>query len=106
MSRIPQRQPLPTQAAEIIREMISSGELQDLLPGERTLASQLQIGRDTLRAALNILENKGVISARSHGKRRRILKEVTGEASAVKRIAFLSMNTSCGLIMERRSQKK
>ena len=90
MSRIPHRQPLPTQAAEIIQEMISSSELQNLLPGERTLASQLQIGRDTLRAALNILENKGVISARSHGKRRRILKEATEETSTVKRIAFLS----------------
>ncbi|YCM44396.1 substrate-binding domain-containing protein [Verrucomicrobiaceae bacterium 227] len=90
MSRIPDRQSLPSQAAQIIQEMILSGELHGLLPGERHLATQLQIGRDTLRAALVILEADGVISTNEHGKRRRILTTVTMGRTATKCIAFLS----------------
>ena len=90
MSRIPHRQPLPIQAAEIILEMISSGKIKDRLLGERTLASQLQIGRDTLRAALDILETDKVISPREHGKRRQILTSVSPKESTTKRISFLS----------------
>ena len=93
MSRIPHRQALPTQAAEIIVEMISSGTIKDRLPGERTLASQLQIGRDTLRAALEILETDGVISPREHGKRRQILTTVLQKESSTKRVTFLSPKT-------------
>lgn len=62
MQRTPHRQSLPIQAAKIILEMISSGDLHDILPGERRLADQLQIGRDTLRGALQILESENVIS--------------------------------------------
>lgn len=90
MPRIPDRESLPAQAARILREMISSGELQGLLPGERTLAAQLQIGRDTLRAALALLEKNGVISPNEHGKRRRILASPAKSRKSTKRIAFLS----------------
>ncbi len=90
MKRIPHRQSLPVQAAEIILEMISSGDLHDTLPGERRLAEQLQIGRDTLRGALHILENDKVISAREHGKRRNILSPATRQHKMTKRIALMS----------------
>lgn len=92
MSRLPQRQDLPTQAATIIQEMIVEGSLPKLLPGERTLAEKLQIGRDTLRAALDILEADGWITPREHGKRRRILKAGSRirQREETKRIAFLS----------------
>ncbi|MEN8785305.1 MAG: substrate-binding domain-containing protein [Akkermansiaceae bacterium] len=90
MQRIPHRQPLPVQAAEIILEMITSGDLQGILPGERRLAEQLQIGRDTLRGALHILENDNVISPREHGKRRQILSSATRQNKITKRIALLS----------------
>lgn len=93
MARIPDRQSLPAQAAEIIREMMAAGELRDQLPGERTLAAQLQIGRDTLRAALSLLEAEGAISPKEHGKRRRILGAPTRDRSATRRIAFLSPKT-------------
>ena len=43
MPRLPQRQSLPTQTAEIILEMVKAGEFTNSLPGERTLANQLQI---------------------------------------------------------------
>lgn len=74
MPRLPQRLALSAQAAEIIKEMIDNQELKGLLPGERTLSSNLQIGRDTLRAALDILEAERWIAPRAHGKRRRILR--------------------------------
>lgn len=90
MSRIPSRQSLPAQAAQIIQEMISDGDLHDLLPGERTLASQLQIGRDTLRAALGLLEAEAIISPKEHGKRRRILTPAGKTKTATQNIAFLS----------------
>ncbi|MCP5538487.1 MAG: substrate-binding domain-containing protein [Akkermansiaceae bacterium] len=91
MPRLPQRHSLPAQTAEIILEMISSGELTDTLPGERTLASRLQIGRDTLRAALDILESQKAVSPRTHGQRRSILKKQQGDkAKRTPRIAFLS----------------
>lgn len=93
MPRIPKRHPLPTQAAEIIRDLIANGELRGLLPGERTLASDLQIGRDTLRAALSLLETEGTISQGAHGKRRKILTRQRPKPDAVKRIIFLSPKT-------------
>lgn len=72
--------------------MIGTGEIHGLLPGERTLAAKLQIGRDTLRAALEILEAGGWISAREHGKRRQILKApgAFNKKTATHRVAFLS----------------
>ena len=90
MSKIPSRQPLSNQAAKIILERISLGDFHEILPGERTLASELQIGRDTLRAALVILENDGAISPREHGKRRKILTTAVRQTKVTKRIAFLS----------------
>lgn len=93
MPKIPDRPSLPVQAARIIRELIASGELHDLLPGERTLAAQLQIGRDTLRAALALLERDEVISRKEHGKRRRILSTPSKSRTATRRIAFLSPKT-------------
>ncbi len=91
MSRLPQRHSLPVQTAEIIHEMIICGELKDTLPSERTLATRLQIGRDTLRAALDILELQKTISSRQHGKRRSILRQGSGrKATQSRRIAFIS----------------
>ncbi|MGB0775032.1 MAG: substrate-binding domain-containing protein, partial [Akkermansiaceae bacterium] len=62
------------------------------LPGERSLATSLQIGRDTVRIALAELEKQGWISARAHGKRRKILKQKSAKAPKKRqhRIGFLS----------------
>ncbi|MBR9761941.1 GntR family transcriptional regulator, partial [bacterium] len=70
--------------------MIAKGDIRERLPGERTLANQLQIGRDTLRAALEILEADKAISPREHGKRRQILAISPRKESATKRITYLS----------------
>lgn len=92
MPRLPKRLSLSSQATEIIKEMIDQGELHERLPGERTLAERLQIGRDTLRAALETLESEGWISPREHGKRRSILRqsERIERPASTHRIAFLS----------------
>lgn len=91
MPRLPQRQSLPTQAADIILEMINAGELANTLPGERTLADRLQIGRDTLRSALDILQAQKIISPRAHGKRRTIIAPGHQTKARPRRsVAFLS----------------
>jgi GntR family transcriptional regulator, transcriptional repressor for pyruvate dehydrogenase complex len=56
--------------AEIVRQMtqlIKSGRLQpgEKLPGERTLAGRLGVGRSTLREAVNILETLGFLETRN-----------------------------------------
>jgi DNA-binding FadR family transcriptional regulator len=54
------------EAVEQIAERIQVGELGvgDQLPPERTLASQMQISRPTVREALKILADSGVIQVR------------------------------------------
>lgn len=55
--------PLYRQLAEIIRARIESGELQrlDPLPSEATLEQDFAVGRDTVRKALAVLRDEGVI---------------------------------------------
>lgn len=95
MPDLPKRQSLSSQAAEIMQKMIEAGEMTDQLPGERTLATRLQIGRDTLRAALDLMEKRGYISKKAHGKRREILhkKRAVSGKKKTKRVAFISPKT-------------
>lgn len=90
--KLPERTSLTTETVKVITSMISTGELRQHLPGERNLASRLQIGRDTLRAALVELEKQGWISVGEHGKRRQILKKPKRDrrAKRTRRIGFLS----------------
>ena len=89
---IPQRLTLASQAVEVIKKMIEAGELENFLPGERSLAQTLQIGRDTLRAALKELEKQRWISIGEHGKKRKILAKIAAENKKKKRtsIGFVS----------------
>ena len=96
MDKIPLRNSLPNQTAELIVQMIKSGELSDFLPGERELASRFQIGRDTLRTALELLENDEFITPSQHGKRRQIIHKSGTNLSTLaitKKICFLSPKT-------------
>lgn len=92
MPNLPKRQSLPSQAAEIILQLINDGELTHLLPGERTLAAKLQIGRDTLRLALELLETQGYLSPRQQGKSRKILQPAKAgrKKTSPKRVAIIS----------------
>ncbi len=72
MLEIPRRQSLAAQAVSALREGIQSGVWRDHLPGERVLCDRLQIGRTTLRAALEVLRKEGLIRV-SQGKLREIV---------------------------------
>lgn len=49
------------QATNAVRKGILSGYWQEWLPGERRLCKELQVGRNTLRAALGRLKSDGLI---------------------------------------------
>ncbi|WP_377178723.1 substrate-binding domain-containing protein [Rubritalea tangerina] len=91
--KLPEKESLVRQTIDVLKEMMRNGELVSPIPGERTLASHLQVGRDTLRSALNELTRMGWISESAQGKRREILK-ITKAApkkkQKTKRILFLS----------------
>ena len=66
------RRTIPDDLAARLRGAILSGEYQagDALPPERTLASELGTNRNTLREAVRLLEESGLVRARQgHGVR-------------------------------------
>ncbi len=70
---MPSRGSLVAECVRVMQLRIASGEWQRMLPGERRLADTLQVGRDTIRLALQQLERDGVLAAADPGARRRIL---------------------------------
>ena len=69
---IPTRHTLVDETVRIMAIRINAREWQTYLPGERQLASTLQVGRDTIRLVLEILESKNMILPAERGKRRQI----------------------------------
>jgi GntR family transcriptional regulator len=55
--------PLYTQLADILREMIKSGELQprSLLPSESYLQQEQGVSRGTVRMAIAVLRDEGLV---------------------------------------------
>jgi DNA-binding GntR family transcriptional regulator len=55
--------PLYTQLADILREMIKSGELQprSALPSESYLQQQHGVSRGTVRMAVSVLRDEGLV---------------------------------------------
>ena len=94
MDLVPKRHSLVTETTTLLREAIAAGRWPDLLPGERKLCQQMQIGRDTLRAAIQQLEQEGLVLGGEAGKQRKILtprgevKNTTAASAGI--IAFLS----------------
>jgi len=85
----PQKISLVTQTADILREHISTGKILHILPGENKLATDLQISRKTLRAALQILTTEKLISPSTPGARRKILTEPILPSDQPKRVGIL-----------------
>lgn len=54
-----------SQVAHYLREKILSGYWQERLPAERELARQLGVGRQSVRSALQELQNQGLITSRT-----------------------------------------
>lgn len=65
--------------ADKISELIASGLLQvgDPLPSERDFAASLNVSRETVRSAVQILSIRGIIGI-SHGTRTRVLRADVG----------------------------
>jgi len=61
-----QRRPLAEQAAEALLARIEAGEwaVGHRLPGETTLAAQLEVGRSTVREAIRGLAGRGILESR------------------------------------------
>lgn len=68
---LPRRTPRAEEAARFLRDQLSGGAWTRLLPGETELARQLQVGRNTIRAALSQLEEEGLIKTQM-GRRRKV----------------------------------
>ena len=71
---IPRRRSLVAQTVDFLRAGISDRHWETVLPGERELCRNLQIGRNTLRRALAELEAERWIGAGGSGRRRRVLR--------------------------------
>lgn len=90
---MPSRGSLVVECERVIRLRLAAGEWTDRLPGERRLADLLQVGRDTVRAALQQLEHDQVLSPAEAGSRRAILRAnefATKRQPAPLRIGMLS----------------
>lgn len=74
---IPQRVSLIEQTAVVLREWLTARKWSVHLPGELELASQLHVGRNTVRAALQILEGEGRVRT-MNGRRRCIVESPSG----------------------------
>ncbi len=92
-SSMPNRGSLVAECARVIRLRIHEGEWQGVLPGERAIARALEVGRDTVRLALQMLERDGVLSPSQPGSKRVIQvspsPQMNGEKAAF-RIGILS----------------
>ena len=61
MPAMPQRPSLVVQTSTVLRGHLQAGMWQSRLPAERALCEQLQVSRQTLRAALAALQREGLI---------------------------------------------
>ena len=70
------------QTAQVLRDLIQAGEWDTYLSTELQLKDRLQVGRNTIRAALEILTKEGWISeGKTGGRRREILNRSGREPS-------------------------
>lgn len=72
MATIPRRLSLISETASVLRQRIHDGDWSLHLPGELDLSAHLQVGRNTIRSALKLLEQEGLVVTRN-GQRREIV---------------------------------
>ena len=90
---LPKRGSLVGECVRVMKARIGGGEWSGSLPGERQLAEQLNVGRDTVRLALEELTAAGVIEPGRSGRHRRIVTDkgpVLGTGRETWRIGMLS----------------
>ncbi|HYF37856.1 MAG TPA: substrate-binding domain-containing protein [Prosthecobacter sp.] len=88
---LPKRVSLVAQTVNCLREGIRAGHWKERLPGERELCAKLQVGRRTLRGALEELQRQGWLEVADR-KARRIRRETPapGRSGEKKVVAVLS----------------
>lgn len=70
---MPVRGSLVEECVRVIRLRLMEGDWSGGLPGERTLSQMLEVGRDTVRLALQRLEHEKVLSPAQAGSKRTVL---------------------------------
>jgi DNA-binding LacI/PurR family transcriptional regulator len=71
---IPKRHSLAAQAADSIQKAIADGTWREYLPSERRLCEMLRVSRPTIRTALRMLAENGLLEIRQ-GRRNRLLTQ-------------------------------
>jgi DNA-binding LacI/PurR family transcriptional regulator len=87
---LPKRTSLAVDVAICLRERIHRGDWARYLPGEMSLAKELQVGRNTVRAALVILEKEGLIHT-VMGRKRELIGQVKRVEASLKKVAVILM---------------
>lgn len=70
--KLPSRRSLVELTSDAIRDGLLQGHWGKVLPGIRTLSSELQVGKNTVEKALALLTRDGTLPRAEHGKRRRV----------------------------------
>jgi DNA-binding LacI/PurR family transcriptional regulator len=70
------------QLADYLKEEIRSRTWTGTMPGESWLVKNLQVGRDTVRAAMTHLEEEGVVASQGQGQHRQIVMNEDGYAKS------------------------
>jgi DNA-binding LacI/PurR family transcriptional regulator len=76
------------QVAGYLRRVLESGAWGGRIPGGNQLAGLLGVGRNTVEAALQLLETEGVLEAQGAGRRRVVLEKSLKKAATL-RVAIL-----------------
>lgn len=77
------------QTAEHLRTGFRKGHWSGLLPGVRRLATELTVSKDTVEAALRLLESEGSLKSGGPGRRREIVLPRDGTSKRILRVAVL-----------------
>lgn len=83
------RTSLPVRLANIIEAEIKGGHWGESLAGHRTLMEHYSVSAKTCLAAIALLEDRKVISAAKHGKRRTILIQVSEQPQNLKELLII-----------------
>lgn len=69
------------QLADYLKKQIEELKWTNTMPGESRLVTELRVGRETIRAAMNQLEKEGILSPCGQGRRRQIIKNKHASSS-------------------------
>jgi len=94
---IPLRSSLVGECVRVMKSRIAQGDWSGDLPGERRIADTLQVGRDTVRLALQQLEKEGVISSAAKGTRRKVLAHKSASMGSDQQVIRVGMLSSKNL---------